>query len=709
MHERSVSRGELVFDLVSAGICHVLSSEAAEAPNAVGITKFAIVFYLSYSIWTDVRTWMNQSGCDDLLQRLIMLVYMVIMAGFAANATAVNIVYAETDGCKDATPIREDKRGLDRQWLNPRHSPGSLLTMAIRSPTKEDGLGSCADVRAHIVGGYYFDEGYRAALHAAACFYVWAKAIRLALLVVYGWQLKAFRRALWLQAGCLAGLAILFLSLLAADSSSAVIVLIFVGMAADVGLRYVVSVATQWVHGWFKRKSKSGHTQHSGLGHVPAINVEHLAERMMLFSLLTIGEVILSSMFTASANPHDSEVGFSRLWATSALGICCALFLAWLLFDAHGSRSYVHALRRGPVFSFAYTSIYFPMCGALVLLGSALERLVEEARVRSSAVPSRRPNLRDDFASRSPSGLDWLLSASVAVVLLCVAALGCLHKSLDVPRTALIPTRVRIVVRLLAAALAATVPLMTGTHTSRSQTSSDWEAPPASGFPRLHDFEKEVKGPFPLYLVGAHAAILFLLVMFEVVSKLGSVAKSYDRSQAAIRHHEHMQARTFGRRMPGITAALPGLGATVRQSCSDERPPWSNVEGLSPSSPFTQTPLYFSGSPTSGTGRRASFASTRNAWSLRPTLSLSRDFLTTKSEMSEARSPLTPCSSRLQRLVGSLAPGSSTNLSKPENVPGHEYSDLGATEQGFTEGNEHIGQIRPRPLRKELRWALLAN
>lgn len=702
-----------MFDMAAAGVCHILASEAAEASNGVGIAKFAIVFYLSYSIWADMRSWVNQSGSDDVVQRLAVLVYMIVMAGFAANATAVNIVYADTDGCRDETPVNKD---LARRWSD------QLFQRAGSASSSDAGLGSCADVQAHIVGGYFFATGYRASLHAATVFYAWAKGIRLVLLILYGWRLRAFRRALWLQAACLAVLTGLFLSILSADSSYTVIALTMAGLLTDWVLRYAVSTVTQWVHGHIKRTFKPGSVPSLGLGHMPAINVEHMSERMTLFCLVSIGEVVISSMFTASSNPQNEEMGFSDLWGASALAITLAFFISWLTFDAYGSRSYVHALRRGPLISLAYTSIYFPLCGAIVLLGSAVERLLAQSRVQPDSPVNSVNDLSDKLSSHHASSLGWLLSGSVSVVLACLAVIGCLHKSLEVPHTALVSTGVRIAVRALAAVLAALVPLITNHHSGKLPPNPAAQAGSSQPHRRFQPTSEELQAEtHPLPLLGTHAALLLLLVAFEAISKIGSVGKAYDPHRAAVHHHEQMQARARARRTPNIRAVLPGLGPSARQSLEDGYSRPSAAGGFS-TLPSSARPSFADAlRPSLGDNLRpilSRHSGDSRAGATTPTLALAEDEKgnvvgSSRSRLARFMSPLTPSTSATNLLPSSTrSPSVSTGLNPgtPAADDWHEYSHLSPAEQGNPDaGAENIGHVYPRTLRTSMRWALLAH
>ncbi|KAK0517704.1 hypothetical protein OC842_008030, partial [Tilletia horrida] len=73
------------------GIVHLLADGAAEAATAINVAKFVLTFHPAWSIWLDVRQFINISGTDDVWQRIYILLMMVLLAGYAANATGIKI------------------------------------------------------------------------------------------------------------------------------------------------------------------------------------------------------------------------------------------------------------------------------------------------------------------------------------------------------------------------------------------------------------------------------------------------------------------------------------------------------------------------------------------------------------------------------------------------------------------------------------------
>lgn len=106
--QRVCSRFELFFDLLFVGLIHQLADGLSESdePSTMLILRFCLLFYLSFSVWQDVRHWINQSGTDDVIQRMYILIVMVLLVGFNANAVGIEIF-------KASEGIIESEQGLE--------------------------------------------------------------------------------------------------------------------------------------------------------------------------------------------------------------------------------------------------------------------------------------------------------------------------------------------------------------------------------------------------------------------------------------------------------------------------------------------------------------------------------------------------------------------------------------------------------------------
>jgi hypothetical protein len=108
--EHTASSFELFFDLLFAGLVHQFAEAAIEPePSGANVGKFILVFYVAWSIWnecahlasaasankltvtTSTRQFINQSGTDDLIQRFLILFTMLVLTGYASNASAIEL------------------------------------------------------------------------------------------------------------------------------------------------------------------------------------------------------------------------------------------------------------------------------------------------------------------------------------------------------------------------------------------------------------------------------------------------------------------------------------------------------------------------------------------------------------------------------------------------------------------------------------------
>ncbi|KAH8918828.1 hypothetical protein BT69DRAFT_1337841, partial [Atractiella rhizophila] len=87
--QRTPCRFELFWDLLIVAIVHVLADKAAENISGNAVLRFFLVFNPVYSIWSDMRTFTNQSGTDDVVQRCFILWNMLLLIGYTASAAVI--------------------------------------------------------------------------------------------------------------------------------------------------------------------------------------------------------------------------------------------------------------------------------------------------------------------------------------------------------------------------------------------------------------------------------------------------------------------------------------------------------------------------------------------------------------------------------------------------------------------------------------------
>lgn len=97
--ERTAGVFELFLDLLYVAIIALFSSGVAEAPDAIHIVKYVIIFLHAYQIWQDLREIFNSYYTDDILQRTLILIVMGFMVIFANNAARMG----ESEDGEDTT------------------------------------------------------------------------------------------------------------------------------------------------------------------------------------------------------------------------------------------------------------------------------------------------------------------------------------------------------------------------------------------------------------------------------------------------------------------------------------------------------------------------------------------------------------------------------------------------------------------------------
>ncbi|CAO1635461.1 unnamed protein product [Parajaminaea phylloscopi] len=408
--ERESSRFELYFDLIFVGVAHQLADglNESEGARSLNVAKFALTLFPLWSLGYDVRIYINESGLDDMWTRLYLMIQMLIMVGYTANATACRI-YSEDEG------IVPGGGNAVEHALSGRSGGETAET-----PLLVEQIGNT---------GYWFAEGYLFAITSAAAFFLLAKMIKVGMLFVYGLCLPKFRRPLWLRILPVLCLAAVYLPIpiIPVYQPGRLTLLLCLGVGLDITSRYLISYLTQWWHGRSKRSDRQFYT--------PATSVEHLQERTVLYVLLFAGEAVLSSTYSAST----AQIGVHGEFGRSALSVLTATCFTWVYFDSDASRVFVHALRRNPFTAITFNVLHYPLTGSLILQSSSLHNMI---------------------AKKETSQADrWVYGSALSCALAMTALIGLLHKNLDVAGSAKWPHHARIALRIVVAAIYAVVPI----------------------------------------------------------------------------------------------------------------------------------------------------------------------------------------------------------------------------------------------------------
>ncbi|KAG8998575.1 hypothetical protein FRB94_001407 [Tulasnella sp. JGI-2019a] len=473
---REAAKTELFFDLVFVGIIHQLADGASESATGINIAKFILIFYPSWSIWSDVRNYINTSGTDDVVMRIYMFIIMCLLLGYSANVSAIKIEKAgEAATAAAAGAVTEivklaGRSLLGRQEATTSSSGESAPVASSGGPSETGTVGETPAESQHtFAGGYTFGEGFASALSAAAAYFLVARLIRILIYLTYGYSLPRFRQAHFLQAACLAIISCIYLPLIWVANPTVVVTLASLGIFAELSSRYFVGLYIRLTH---RRVAKKGQTG----WYVPALNIEHSMERTGLFVILVIGESIINVTFAPLAG--SSQYGPHSEYWRALMGLSISFSLCWIYFDADSSRVFIHALRRHWFTSISYTHIHWPLCASLILMSAGLARMVAN----------------DHFEN---SGYRWMFSGALGSAVFCLAIIGYLHKNLDKIGSARIPRPVRLAARLATSVIIVCLPLADA----------------------LDD---------TLKTLAICACILVGLVAFEMFGKLGSIGAGWE-------------------------------------------------------------------------------------------------------------------------------------------------------------------------------------
>ncbi|KAF8748993.1 Bacterial low temperature requirement A protein (LtrA) [Rhizoctonia solani] len=359
---RSISFGTF-FDLVFVAIAHQLSEAVAENASAAGLAKFVLIFYPTWSLWSEFRNFVNASGTDDVLQRLAVLWLMALLVGYTANASAIQL------GAHEST---EASTGAVHVAL------GSILAEAGHEPST-----------AEAVSSHYARDP---ALVTATAFFLVAKFSRVAFLIWYAIALPMFRSSFLLQIAYQMLNFFVYLPLLVVRSPAAIITLASLGMGTDYLLRYFVGIPivlnnklTKKILSRFTHEDLEAHhkalTQRQSNAcayeksreqlapYIPATNIEHFIERTAAFVVIVLGEVVLSVVYHATR----ADIGFKSIYGSAVSGLIIAFNFCWLYLTQRFT-------------SITFTNLHFPLCASLILVSAATSRMTQHTEEVTSAI-----------------------------------------------------------------------------------------------------------------------------------------------------------------------------------------------------------------------------------------------------------------------------------------------------------------------------------
>ncbi|KAJ7135420.1 hypothetical protein C8R43DRAFT_1020947 [Mycena crocata] len=416
--EQQSSRFELFFDLLFVGMVHQLSEAASEEPTGIGFIKYVLTFAPAFSIWGDVRDIANQFANDDVTQRAYILWIMMLLVGYSNNASSIEFGKVET-----TEPGLEGHEDLTEQSMN--------------------------------------------SMRWTLGFLVVAKMSKVLLSLIYALFLPMSRRPLIIATSNAVTLALL--SLVAMFTSLHVTIgLVALGIILDLALRLVGVLLYKTMEILGKKYAKRRQNQNrqnscpwsaddpmrtpgaekvtdepgpfegvttvnssmtavnetAPLGDIklcqvtaaqertrfPAINIEHHVDRLGAFVTVVLGEMVVNVFFATSG-----PVGLNMESGRSLMGLMIAFNLNWMYFGSQACKHFTHAIRRHWLTGFIFSTLHLPLCMALLLASSAVNRLITS------------PTLDSELGG----GIKWYFGAGIGVSVATMATIGVLHKNLD--------------------------------------------------------------------------------------------------------------------------------------------------------------------------------------------------------------------------------------------------------------------------------------
>ncbi|KAJ3039490.1 hypothetical protein HDV00_012170 [Rhizophlyctis rosea] len=107
-----------------------------------------------------------------------------------------------------------------------------------------------------------------------------------------------------------------------------------------------------------------------GWGVPLAMNIEHCWERFGLLTMIVLGELVVSILWTSK----DDQ--FEATYAATILGLTITICVQWIYYAIDGGKQFKHALRRNPLTAFLFQLLHLPLHTTLVLSGGSLSILI---------------------------------------------------------------------------------------------------------------------------------------------------------------------------------------------------------------------------------------------------------------------------------------------------------------------------------------------
>jgi hypothetical protein len=155
-----------------------------------------------------------------------------------------------------------------------------------------------------------------------------------------------------------------------------------------------------------------------------ALNIEHWIERLGLFVIIILGELVVS-VYGISSNSS----GFSYMYLDTSLGLLIAMAFQWIYFallDGYGGR-FVHPVRSHRLSGFTWTFLHLPMTFALMAAGVGTGILIKYDPL------SHEVGASDLEKKYGMDNVRWLVCGGYAFSLSIMVVLGMLYQAKEGP------------------------------------------------------------------------------------------------------------------------------------------------------------------------------------------------------------------------------------------------------------------------------------
>jgi hypothetical protein len=150
-------------------------------------------------------------------------------------------------------------------------------------------------------------------------------------------------------------------------------------------------------------------------------SIEHLVERLGLFTLVALGEFIVA----VSLDNYGKQS--YALYISACAGILTALMFKWVYFDIEFEEHRLHALRRSRWTGLLWLQSHFPFLASIVISSVGMTNLIGEIQTEYAPHTSTTAHIAARAETEKEIHAEWMLACGVGAALLLLAFIATLH------------------------------------------------------------------------------------------------------------------------------------------------------------------------------------------------------------------------------------------------------------------------------------------